>query len=64
MPSVSHWDLQKKAETPVTSSSEPSARAMAAPVTQTPVAKTPGACSNTPAPMETGGVGDSRSWAK
>ena len=34
------------------------------PVTQTPVAETPAARSNTPAPMETGRVGDSHSWAK
>ena len=34
------------------------------PVTQTPVAETPATCSNTPAPMETGRVGDSQSWAE
>ena len=65
-----------KADTPTTSSSEPNARAMAAPVTetpvmetpvtetpvaQTPVVETPAAHSNTPAPMETGRVGDSQS---
>ena len=33
------------------------------PVTETPVTETP-ACSNTPTPMETGGVGDSQSWAE
>ena len=69
-PSESHWDSQKKAETPATSSSEPSARAMATPVVETPVAETPVAetpvtCSDdTPAPMETGRVGDSQSWAE
>ena len=34
------------------------------PVTETPVTETPAAHSNTPAPMETGGVGDSQSWAE
>ena len=58
-PSESCQDLQMKVETPATSSSEPSTRA-----TATPVAETPAACSNTPAPMETGRVGDSQSWAK
>ena len=74
MPSESHWESQKKAETLATSSSEPNAGALAAPVmetpvtespvTQTPVAETPAAHSNTPAPMETGGVGDGQSWAE
>ena len=68
-PSESHWELQKKAETLATSSSKPSTGAMAAPVTetpvaQTPVAETPVAHSDTPAPMETGRVGDSQSWAE
>ena len=73
-PSESFQDLQKKVETPATSSSEPNTRATAAPVmetpvaeapvTQTPVAETPATHSNTPAPMETGGVGDSQSWAE
>ena len=45
---------QKKPETPATSSSEPSAGAM-----ETPIAHS----DDTPAPMETGGVGDSQSWA-
>ena len=54
MPSESCLVSQKKPETPATSSSEPSTGAM----------ETPIACSNnTPAPMETGGVGDSQSWA-
>ena len=58
-----------KTDTQTTSSSEPNARAMAAPVmetpvTEAPVVETPAACSDTPAPMETGGVGDSQSWAK
>ena len=57
-----------------TSSSEPSTGATAnpveetpvaqAPVTQTPVTEAPAASSDTPAPMETGGVGDSQSWAE
>ena len=78
-PSESRRELQKKAETPPTSSSEPSMGATAAPVTespvvetpvtqtpvtQTPVAETPAAHSDTPAPMETGRAGDSQSWAK
>ena len=73
-PSESCQESQKKVETLATSSSKPSARAMAAPVaetpvtespvTQTPVAETPATHSNTPAPMETGRVGDSQSWAK
>ena len=57
--SESCWDSQKKAKTPATSSSEPSAGATATPVAETPVTH-----SNTPAPMETGRVGDSQSWAK
>ena len=61
--------LQKKVDTPATSSSEPNARAMAAPVMETPVAntpvvETPSACSDTSAPMETGRVGNSQSWAE
>ena len=57
--SESHRDSQKKAETPAASSSEPSARAA-----ETPAMETPAAHSDTPAPMETGGVGDSQSWAE
>ena len=34
------------------------------PVVETPVVETPAARSDTPAPMETGRVGDSRSWAE
>ena len=73
-PSESHQESQKKADTLATSSSEPSARATVAPVmetpvaetpvTQTPVVETPATRSDTPAPMETGGVGDSQSWAE
>ena len=58
-PSESHQDSQKKAETLATSSSEPSTGA-----TVTPVVETPATHSNTPAPMETGRVGDSQSWAE
>ena len=55
MPSESCLVSQKKAETPATNSSAPSAGAREA----------QGACSNDiPAPMETGGVGDGRSWAE
>ena len=64
-PSESCWDSQQKAETLATSSSEPSAGATVTPVMETPVVETPVTCSdNTPAPMETGGVGDSQSWAE
>ena len=63
-PSESHQDLQKKAETLATSSSEPSTGATAAPVMETPVAEIPVTHSNTPAPMETGGAGDSQSWVE
>ena len=68
-PSESHRESQKQAETPATSSSEPSTGAMATPVvetpvTQTPVTQAPAIHSDTPAPMETGGAGDSQSWAK
>ena len=63
-----------KVEAMATSSSKPSVGAMAAPVVETPVAEapvtetlgaeTPAALSDTPAPMETGGVGDSQPWAE
>ena len=73
-PSESCRESQKKAETPPTSSSEPSMGAMVVPVTESPVMETPvtqtplveipAAHSDTPAPMETGRVGDGQSWAK
>ena len=73
MPSKSCHELQMKAEATATSPSKPSVGAMAGPaaeapvteipVVEAPVSKTP-ACSNTPAPMETGRAGDSQSWAK
>ena len=78
-PSESCWESQMKAEAMATSSSKPSMGATVAPVTetpvaeapvaktsvtQTPVAETPAACSDTPDPMETGGVGDGQSWAE
>ena len=68
-----------KAEAMATSSSKPSAGAMAAPVmevpvteapvtetqgAETPVVETPAAPSDTPAPMETGRAGDGQSWAE
>ena len=34
------------------------------PAEEPPVMETPATCSDIPAPMETGGVGDSQSWAK
>ena len=64
-PSEFRQDLQKRAETPATGSSEPSAGATTAPVEETPVEEAPVAHpDDTPAPMETGGVGNSQSWAK
>ena len=67
--SESCQESQKKADTPATISSEPNvgttaAPVMETPVAQTPVAETPAAHYDTPAPMETGRVGDSQSWAK
>ena len=57
-----------KADTQTTSSSESNTRAMAAPATETPVSEAPvsetPAHSDTPAPMETGRVGDGHSWAE
>ena len=72
-PSESHWDSQKRVETPATGSSEPSTEATMAPVEETPVEETPVEETpvketpvthpdDTPAPMETGGVGDWQSW--
>ena len=60
-PSESCWELQMKAEATATSSSKPSMGATVAPVAETPVAETPAACSDTPAPMETGRAGDGQS---
>ena len=53
-PSESCLVSQKKPKTPATSSSEPSAGA-----TETPITRS----DDIPAPMETGRVGDSQSWA-
>ena len=78
MPSESRRESQMKAEAKATSSSKPSVGAMVAPaaeapvmespVTETPVVEAPvsetPAHSDTPAPMETGGVGDGQSWAE
>ena len=68
-PSESRRESQMKADTQTTSSSEPNAGTMAAPVmetpvTQTPVVETPAAHSDTHAPMETGRAGGSQSWAE
>ena len=54
-PSESHQVFQKKAETPATSSSAPSTGAGEAQETRS---------DDVPTPMETGGVGDGRSWAE
>ena len=54
MPSESHQVSQRKPETPATSSSAPSTEA------STPQ----GATADVPAPMETGGAGDSQSWVE
>ena len=72
-PSESHWDSYKRAESP----GEPSAGATTAPTQETPVEEPPVAeapvteaptshasHSDTPAPMETGRVGDGQSWAE
>ena len=79
MPSESRQESQMKAETMATSSSKPSVGAVVAPVMETPVvevpvtetlgaetpaAETPVAPSDTPAPMETGGVGGGQSWTE
>ena len=67
-----------KVEATATSSSKPGGGAMAAPaveapvmetpITETPIAEAPvsetPACSDTPAPMETGRAGDGQSWAE
>ena len=53
-PSQTHSVTQKEEETPTTSLHMPGKEGS---VTQ-------GACSNSPTPMETGGVGDGQSWAK
>ena len=54
MPSESHLVSQRKPETPVTSSSAPAIEASAP----------QGATADSPAPMETGGAGNSHSWAE
>ena len=54
MPSESHLVSQRKPDTPVTSSSAPPTEASAP----------QGATADVPAPMETGGAGDGRSWAE
>ena len=71
-PSESCQDSYRQAEGPVASSSEPAARATTAPTQETPTKEPPVAeapvagppCSDTPALMETGGVGDGQSWAE
>ena len=76
-PSESCQDSHKRAEALAAGSSEPSARATAAPaqetpveeppVTETPVAEAPASDaphSDTPAPMETDRAGDGQSWAE
>ena len=51
-------------ETPVTQTPVTETPVTETPVAETPVTETPAAHSNTPAPMETGRVGDGQSWAK
>ena len=73
-PSESCQESQMKLDAQTTSSSKPSVGAMVAPVMETPVveapvtetpsAEAPAAPSDTPAPMETGGVGNGQSWAE
>ena len=52
------------AETPVVEVSVVETPIAEAPVDETPGAEAPVAPSSTPAPMETGGVGDGQSWAE
>ena len=54
MPSESHLVSQSKPDTPVTSSRAPATEASAP----------QGATADVPAPMETGGAGDGRSWVE
>ena len=66
-PSESCWDLHKRAEALAAGSSEPSTGATTAPAQETPAEEPPvteALASDTPAPMETGGVGDGQSWAE
>ena len=71
-PSESHEELYRTAKGPGVGSREPSAGATAAPTQKTPAEESPvveapvldAPHSNTPAPMETGGVGDGQSWAE
>ena len=51
-------------ETPVAQTPVTEAPVTETPVAETPVVETPAPHSNTPAPMETGRVGDSQSWAE
>ena len=52
------------AETPVVEAPVAETPVVEAPVDETPGAEAPVAPSSTPAPMETGGAGDGRSWAE
>ena len=52
------------AETPVVEAPVAETPVVEAPVDETPGAEAPVAPSSTPAPMETGGVGDGQSWAE
>ena len=73
-PSESRWESQMRSDTQVPSSSRPSAGATAVPVAGAPIAEAaimeetlaeaPTALPSPPAPMETGGAGDGRSWAE
>ena len=70
-PSESCQDSYNRAEGPVAGSSEPATRPTAAPIQETPTEEPPMAeapipgpsHSSPPAVMETGGAGDSQSWA-
>ena len=71
-PSESHQDSYDRAEVSAAGSNEPTARPEAAPIQETPMEEPPLAeapipgpsRSSPPAPMETGGAGDGRSWAE
>ena len=72
LPSESREESYRQAEGPVVGSSGPSIGMTATPTQETPAEEPPvqeapvtgPSCSDTPAPMEMGGAGDSQTWAK
>ena len=71
-PSESREESYRRAEGPVVGPSGPSIGMAATPPPETPAGEPPTletpitgpSCPNTPAPMETGGVGDGQTWAE